>query len=44
MYLKGSAHDEDKDKIKEDYQNKFEFYEKKKKILSLQYEKSVSTI
>lgn len=44
MYLKGSAQDEDKDKLNEEYKSKFEFYEKKKKILEMQYEKSVSTI
>ena len=44
MYLKGSANDEDKEKLNEEYKNKFEFYEKKKKILEIQYEKSLSTI
>lgn len=44
MYLKGSAQDEDKDKLNEEYKSKFEFYEKKKKILEMQYEKSVNTI
>ena len=44
MYLKGSGDDDDREKLNQEYKEKFEFYEKKKQILDNQYEKSVSTI
>lgn len=44
MYLKGSADDYDRDKLNHDLQQKFDFHEKKKRILDAQYEKSVSTL
>jgi rubrerythrin len=44
MYLKGTANEDDREKLNEEYKSKFEFYEKKKKILDMQYEKSVNTI
>ena len=37
MYLKGSTNEDDRDKLNEEYKSKFEFYEKKKKILDIQY-------
>lgn len=44
MYLKGSADDYDRDKLNQDLQQKFEFHEKKKKILDAQYDKSMLTL
>ena len=44
MYLKGSANEEGRDKLCQQYQHKFELYEKKKKILDTQYEKSINTV
>lgn len=44
MYLKGSADDYDRNKLNKDLQDKFDFHDKKKRILDAQYEKSVSTL
>jgi RNAse (barnase) inhibitor barstar len=44
MYLKGSADDYDRDKLNQDLQQKFDFHEKKKRILDAQYDKSQSTL
>lgn len=44
MYLKSSAEECDHEKLNADLKKKFEYQERKKKILSDQYEKSVETI
>jgi hypothetical protein len=44
MYLKGSADDYDRDKLNASLQQKFDFHDKKKRILDAQYEKSTATL
>lgn len=44
MYLKGSADDYDRDKLNVSLQQKFDFHDKKKRILDAQYEKSTATL
>jgi uncharacterized protein (DUF2236 family) len=44
MYLKGTAEEGEREKLNEDYKRKFEFHEKKKRILDLQYEKSSNSL
>jgi hypothetical protein len=44
MYLKSSADECDHEKLNADLKKKFEYQERKKKILNDQYEKSVETI
>lgn len=44
MYLKGSADDYDRDKLNSHLQQKFDFHDKKKRILDAQLEKSTATL
>ena len=44
MYLKGSADDYNKDKINNQIKQRYNIYQKKKKILDIHYQKSINTI
>ena len=44
MYLKGTADHCDREKLNEELKKKFQYQERKRKILDKQYEKSVETI
>jgi hypothetical protein len=44
MYLKGSADDYDRDRLNASLQQKFDFHDKKKRILDAQFEKSTATL
>ena len=44
MYLKGTADHCDKEKLNEELKKKFEYQERKRKILDNQYSKSIETI